>query len=447
MPPRLLVAAHAFPETGGARVDRLVRWLPSHGIAPVVLCARESDGPLARAVLGRDHAADLPVHRARTLAPTPFAPRFLVRGTGARGYALLRWLSLPERLLLVPDYKVGWIPAAIRTARRLWRRGAIDAVLTSSPPESTHLIGLYLRRCHGVPWVADFRDLWTEKGLLCRPPTALHAAAIRAVERRCFLAADHVVANTPENAARHVGRFGLAAGRVTVVPNGFDPCDLAGHRPAPSDGVFRVGYMGHFDKHGFPWRPFLEAFRRFADTAAGPVRLVHCGFQSAEVRAAIDAMGLAGRVDALGSREHRAAVHAMADTDALCSLLYENAYSDAIVNAKLYVYLGLGKPILAVGPRHGAVARVLDETGAGVAVSAAEGADAAADVLRGWHAAWRAGRPATAPDAAAIARYDVRGQTAVIAGIVRKLVGRGRRAEAPVPAVPAGTAVRRAEAS
>src|SRR5262249_60973068 len=123
------------------------------------------------------------VHSARALAAPPFTPRYLVRDADSRFYHLLRLLSAPERFVFVPDYQVRWIPAGIRVARALARAGRIDCVLTSSPPESTHLIGYYLRPVWGVRGGADFRALWAEKGLLFRPPTPLHAALLRRVGR------------------------------------------------------------------------------------------------------------------------------------------------------------------------------------------------------------------------------------------------------------------------
>lgn len=420
--PRLLVAAHAFPENGGARIDKFVKFLPRYGIEPIVLAAADSATPLARDIRAREYPASLEVHWARSLGGAPFTPRYLVRGRGARFYQLLRVLSLPERLVLVPDHMVRWIPRGIAVARRLARSGAIGCVLTSSPPESTHLIGYYLRRVWRIPWIADFRDLWTEKGLLFRPPTPIHARAMRRLERAFFRTADHVIANTPENEARHRQRFDLAPGRVTLIPNGFDPEDLAGvDTRAPGDGVFRIGYMGHFDKHGFPWREFLLAFAQFARTA-GRIELVHCGFQSPEVRGFARELGIAALITWRGDLSHQDAVGAMARTDVLLSLLYENEYSDSIVNAKLYPYLMLHRPVLAIGPTRGAMARLVTETGAGVVVPGNGGSTPIVDALARLHAAWASGTDAVRRDERVIARYDLRRQTQTLAAVAQALM-------------------------
>jgi glycosyltransferase involved in cell wall biosynthesis len=425
---RALVVAHAFPETGGARVDKLVKLLPRMGLDPVVLASAEHASAEARRMREQEYPAGLEVHWVRSLAATPFTPRYLVRAADSRFYRLFRLLSVPERFIFVPDYQVRWIiPGALRVARALAREGRIDVVLTSSPPESTHLVGYYLRRVWGVPWVADFRDLWTEKGLLFRPPTPLHAALIRRLERAIFTGADHVIANTPENRERHLRRFGLSPDRVTVIPNGFDREDLGDAPPSPPrDAIYRIGYMGHFDKHGFPWRAFLLALESLVgEVGRGRVRLVHCGFQSAEVRQFVAARGLTDVVDWRGSMSHQAALRAMAGTDMLLSLLYENDYSESIVNAKLYPYLMLGRPILAVGPERGAMARIVSQTRTGTVVSPARGPGAILSAMRCLHQTWLAGSPSFQPDARHIARYDLVAHTETLASIMRGLLGRG----------------------
>jgi glycosyltransferase involved in cell wall biosynthesis len=430
---KLLVVAAAFPETGGARVDKLVKLLPRFGVEPIVLSAAENHTADAARLLADLYPPDLEAHRAKSLGPAPFSVPYLVRGPEARWYRLLRLLSFPERCVLLPDYMVRWIPGGIRMAGRLARQGRIAAVLTSSPPESTHLIGYYLQRRHGVPWVADFRDLWTEKTLLCRPATPLHARAIRRLERRVFAAADHVIANTPENRARYQTRFGLEDARVTVIPNGFDRDDLIGERRPPRDGICRVGYMGHLDKHGFPWKVFLLALKTLANDADHPqVRLVHCGFQSREVREFLAAEGIEHLVEARGTLEHSAALRVMAETDLLLCLLYENEYSDAIVNTKIYPYLMMHRPILTIGPERGAVARIVTATRTGTVVSASRGADAIAEVLRTYHRAWRAAPLRVDPDEREVARYDLLRHAESVATIVASLQERRQAATATV---------------
>lgn len=137
-------------------------------------------------------------------------------------------------------------------------------VLTTSPPESTHLVGIEPQRSLGIPWVVDFQDLWTEKVLNYRPATPLHDWWIKRLERSVFTTADHVIANTRGNAERHIRRFGLSRSRIDVIENGFDRDDLIPPQIITLPDIFRIGYAGAFDKHEFPWRITMDALNKLA---------------------------------------------------------------------------------------------------------------------------------------------------------------------------------------
>jgi Glycosyltransferase Family 4 len=211
---KVLIAVDSFPVTGGSRVDKFVKFLPRFGVEPILLSAKESLSPNSKELKQRIYPANLKTYQAASIGRAYFSERFLVRGPEAKHYRLLSLLSFPERCVLVPDYKVRWIPLGIRLAKDIVIQEKISVVFTSSPPESTHLIGLYLKQKLGIRWVADFRDLWTEKKLLYRPPTPLHDWWVRRLERKIFLTADHIIANTPENADSYIKRFNLPQERI-----------------------------------------------------------------------------------------------------------------------------------------------------------------------------------------------------------------------------------------
>src|SRR5262245_32895240 len=53
-----------------------------------------------------------------------------------------------------------WLPGAWAGCRRVTRRYRPEAILTSGPPHYVQVLGLWLKRCYGLPWIADFRDPW-----------------------------------------------------------------------------------------------------------------------------------------------------------------------------------------------------------------------------------------------------------------------------------------------
>ena len=422
-PVKVLVVVESFPATGGSRVDKFVRLLPEFGVEPIVLAPEETDSPTARRMQAELYPPGLKVQRAHSLGWSYFTSRYLSRGPGSRHYELLRLLSYPERLLFLPDHMVRWIPLGIRRAGEIVAREGIRVVLTSSPPESTHLIGLRLHDRLGLRWIADFRDLWTEKTMLFRPASRWHDRTVRGLEKRVFATADHIVANTPHNLERYRRRFALPDSRVTMIPNGFDPRDaemLPPPPPQPSE-TMHIAYAGNMDKHGLPWRSFLEAVDRLADEVGRRrVRLESCGYFSSEVSDFVRNRHMEDVFAHHGELSHGDAMRVVAGCDVLVALLYEDTdYSDSIVPLKLYNYLMMRRPILFVGPEHGAGATVMRETRAGDVVPPVRGADGILEWLRGAFERWSRGELAIHPDETAIARYDSREQTRRLAAIIR----------------------------
>ena len=284
--PYVLVVSSTFPSGGGSRIDKFVKLLPEFGFQPIVLTTA-NNGSVDSEVLPTSLYPPAPdVYRARLFGWSYFTERYLDRGPERKYYTLLKWLSFPERCLFVPDYMVRWVPHGVYLSRKIVKMYQIRYVFTSSPPESTHLIGLYLKKRYGLRWIADFRDLWTETPMLYRPATPLHDRLIRRLEKYIFCYADHIIANTPDNYEHYRNRFDLPENRLTLITNGYDRDDLevVDEKTERQSDRFTVGHMGNFDKQNYPWRLFLEAFKMLADEVGwDKVQFIHCGFYSRDV--------------------------------------------------------------------------------------------------------------------------------------------------------------------
>ena len=64
---------------------------------------------------------------------------------------------------LLPDGRVGWLPQAVKKGNRIISQHKIDVIFSSAPPYTTHLIAKRLSLSNKIPWVADFRDPWTDR--------------------------------------------------------------------------------------------------------------------------------------------------------------------------------------------------------------------------------------------------------------------------------------------
>ena len=428
---RVLLVTYYFPPSGGSGVQRptkMARYLPDAGVGLTVLTV----DPAHAAYPDPDPTmlADVPpsVTVVRTKAWDPYAayaallgkPKAetvgvgFVKGGGGRKEALARWLRAN---VFLPDARVGWVPYALRAARRLHAARPFDAVVTTAPPMSLHLVGLGLARATGLPWVADFRDPWTDRydvqGL---PRTAAALRLDRALERAVLRRATRVVAVSPSLARSLEARRG---GRVDVIPNGFDPADFAEPAPPVDRDAFRLAFVGNFlgqqDAPGL-WRALA---RLSADHGRLRLRLV--GNVDPAVEASLGAHGLADLVERGSYVPHAEAVAEMRRSAALLLPVNRTPGAEAIVTGKLFEYLGSGRPVLGVGPVTGDAARLVADAVAG-AFFGWDDADGPEAFLRRHYAAWAAGAPLGGATPEAARPFTRPAQAAALAAVVRAAV-------------------------
>ena len=432
---RLLLVTYYFPPSGGAGVQRTLKftkYLRAAGVEPVVLTVRAGAYPSLDASL----AADVPegVRVVRTRALDPFGLYGALTGrsrkeavavgsieadTAAQRAAL--WLRAN---VFLPDARVGWVPFATRAARRLVRAGRVDAVLTSGPPHSAHLVGLRLRRelaRRGLPWVADFRDPWTGINFAGELPQSAAARALDArLERRVLRAADAVVTVSPTWARELEAKGGLGAGAVHAIQNGFDPDDFGGGGAGERRDVFELTYVGSLYGSRDPealWRA-VAALRARGQADALRIRLV--GRVDEAARASLRRHGLGDVVREDGVVSHAEAVAAMRRADLLFLSIEPVPNADGILTGKLYEYLASGRPVLALGPPEGDAARLLAAVGAG-AVVAWDDAEAVEARLAEALGAWRRGAPLGGAAPEALAALSRPAQAAELADLVQRL--------------------------
>ncbi len=423
----VLVVNNSFPSNGGSRVDKFVKFLPQFGFTPIVLCAHECTPQDSSAILADLYPTSLEIYHARSLGWSYFTERYLDRGSTRKYYTLLKWLSFPERFVYMPDHMVRWIPHGILLARKIVKSHGIRFVFTSSPPASTHLIGLYLKQKFGIHWVADFRDLWTESNIMHRPATPIHDHWIREMEGRIFSEADHVIANTPDNYAHYLRRFSIPENKVSFIPNGFDRDDQPSKvRENKNSGIFQIGHMGNFDKQNYPWRQFLNALKLLAQQVGQEkIQFVHCGFYSNEVEAYLKDNSMEGIVVNHGMLQHRYAVRTIASTSLRLVLLGESDENKMLtppkVPAKLYNYLIMDGPVLAIAPENCDVSRILEETRMGIAVTPEHGTEKIFDVLLSYFRMWEQDELSTEPNYDQVSLYDRQTQAGRLAEIMRSM--------------------------
>lgn len=427
---QVLFCTHGFPGTGGGGTFNLIKYLPRHGYEPIVITNAHKKTEMEELLLAQHFPQGLRVYNAANLPKSPFRifPRFF-RLPGLATYL--------DKLIFFPDVDITGVPAAAFNAVRLIRAEGIECIITSSPPESFHLIGLIAQKRTGCRWIAHFRDLWTTKAIVNRPATLIHARYLRKLERIIYKRADHLIANTQGNYDIYARTFNILPERMTLISNGYDATEVPERAPAPSPGtppVFRVGYMGYFDKPGFPWQAFLIALKKLAAAVGEQTVEFHiAGHVAPAAKTFIAKHGLGSFVRLHGVLAHSDALALMLQTDLVIVLHYETGYSKAIVPHKLYHYLGIRKPVLGIGEEDGEMASIIRDANAGRVVSITR-PDGLFDELLAFYRAWRTeGRIEYHGRKDFMERYEIQELTARLAETITQTVKRrGLHSEAPL---------------
>jgi glycosyltransferase involved in cell wall biosynthesis len=383
---KVLLVTMYFPPAGGGGVQRPLKFathLPAHGIETHVLAP---DDPKWLHV---DDELQPPtqawVHRARYVGPQSRRLAEELHGRSGLDLAQRQVRTFATRLL-VPDENVTWNLTAVPAALRIARAEGIDIVVTTSPPNSVHLVGAAVKAATGVRWVADLRD-----SIGAHPHRRVERAAVRAKEkvseqvaRLVARQADAIVAAS--DAIAEETRSLEPRGVVVPILNGADFDDFAGLEYRRGDS-FRITHTGSFFGKRDP-RPFLEALA--ASGLQDIVARFVGDFRSVD-REWAEALGLGERLELHEYVPRRRSLALQRDSEALLLLIPEaSGRGRGVLSGKVFEYLAAERPILAAVPPDGAAADLIRETDAGI-VAAPDDVEALTAALRTLHAAWAAG--------------------------------------------------------
>jgi glycosyltransferase involved in cell wall biosynthesis len=375
---RVLIISYYWPPAGGAGVQRwlkMTKYLPEFGWSPLILAPEHADHPVIDESLQKDIHPQLTVLRQKVWEPYFFYKLLTGRKTNVPMYSgfidesatpgLLHRLSLWVRgNLFIPDARKFWIRPSVSFLKRYLREHPVDAIVSTGPPHSTHMIAMAIAKQFELPWTADFRDPWTAIDYYDKLQLSAWAhARHRRLERQVLQSATDVV-TVSDSWATDLGAIGQR--QVTVITNGYDPSDFE-QEILPDTDYFRLAHIGAFNSDrniGALWLALAE-LGNSGHPLIKQLRVDLIGPVDRSIRQAIDRHKLAGLVNFRDFIPHAEAVKSMRRSHLLLLPVNNTPNAAGLIPGKFFEYLAARRPILVFGPSDGDCARICLETGAG----------------------------------------------------------------------------------
>lgn len=374
---KILIITYYWPPSGGAGVQRwlkFTKYLPEFGWEPIVLTVDETIAsyPVIDETLNKDIHPSLRVYKTKSFEIlSVFGRLFGKKNIPHAGFAnhnkesIFSWvLRFLRGNFLIPDARRGWNKFAFKKASELIQKENIKHIITTSPPHSTQLIGLALKKKHpNVRWIADLRDPWTDiyyqQELL---QTRMAKKIAFYYERNVLQKADHILVTIPSLKTLLASKkFHLSLSKITVITNGYDEADfkqMNGRRIDQKMLVF--SYVGTIAEIYEPELLFKALSYVSKDYPTLGFKIQFIGSNN---RLFIENLAkkhhLIDKIHFINYVTHGKAIEYMYNSDVLILLIPNNIGGNFTIPGKLFEYMATKNPIIALGPKSGDVDKII----------------------------------------------------------------------------------------
>ena len=381
---KVLILTYYWPPSGGAGVQRwlkFVKYLQGFNWEPIVYTASNGEIPEIDTSLEKDVPKNITILKTPIWEPYSAYKALIGQKKNEKINAAFLNESKKKSPLnnlaiwirgnfFIPDARKFWIKPSIAYLSDYISKNKIDAIISSGPPHSMHLIAKGLKKKFPqIKWVADFRDPWTNIDFyadlkLTKWADAKHKRLEKEVLNECDTAIS--IGNGMNTEFQSINNSPSQLSKFYVITNGFDDDDLL-KTQVEKDKKFSIAHIGTLVKSRNPeglWRVLKEltiANKAFKD--ALEIKLV--GKLDIAVKESIEKHNLWQFVRKIDYLPHSEVIAEQQRSKVNLLLVNQTQNAKGILTGKFFEYLSAGAPILAIGPVDGDLAQILNETQAG----------------------------------------------------------------------------------
>ncbi|MYL49173.1 glycosyltransferase [Halobacillus litoralis] len=364
---KVLLVAYAFPPIGGPGVQRTLKfakYLRDNGWSPIVLTVGNTAWDLKDTSLLHEIDESIDVIRVDDIKPHDI-DNHVIKQVMTMYKELINDDDLFKEyiqtinnqgnlneLLFIPEYQSVWANKVINNIQSYLNIEEIDLVYTSADPNADNFIGYYLKKIYNKPWVADFRDAWTQNPYTDYVKEGIKYKIECCMERNLVRFADRLVTVSEVISADFINNLGLDKNNVETITNGYDEYDFKNIATDKEEhDFFTITHNGLFYQKRSPVT-FLKAIKSIIDNRLIPVNKIKVYFTRKDNWVEyVKQLGLDEVVEFTGYMNHSDSLELAIKSDLLLLIVGAGEENKGIYPGKIFEYLRLRKPMLALSPK------------------------------------------------------------------------------------------------
>lgn len=372
---KVLIITYYWPPSGGSGVQRwlkFTKYLPELGWKPIIFTPSNPEYPAYDEGLLKDVPKEAEIVKIPIKEPYQLYRAF----TGKKGEKVSTgFLSEKESNskleniakwirgnLFIPDARKWWIDPASKFLVDYLDKNPVDAIISTGPPHSMHMIAMKVKNKVNTPWIADFRDPWTKIDFYKELNLSNWAdKKHHQLEKEVLLKADKVITIGQTMADEFKD---IAKRDVDVIYNGYDAEDIDTTKVEVDDkfSVVHTGLMAPSRNPGRLWEVLSYMIKENPDFKKKLViRLI--GKVDVSIKKSVEEFGLTPYTEYIDYMPHEEVIKEQKRAKILLLVINSTPNAKGILTGKMFEYIASQRPILCVGPHDGEAGMLLEKAG------------------------------------------------------------------------------------